>query len=121
MQEATELLKDGIDLIADSDSALKNLLSYPLHSTLSRYLPDLNENAFHGSDAGALHFLTCASSKCGLLLAFKLFMSNIYLTRSDYPIKFDLKWSGSSSTKTAVALILPSTLKSFHSLVRGIN
>ncbi|CAA7409485.1 unnamed protein product [Spirodela intermedia] len=35
VEEATELLKDGIDLIADSDSALKNLLAYPLHSTLA--------------------------------------------------------------------------------------
>jgi glutamyl-tRNA synthetase len=37
VQEATELLKDGIDLIPDADTALSNLLSYPLHSTLSRY------------------------------------------------------------------------------------
>lgn len=37
VQEATELLKDGIDLIPDADMALSNLLSYPLHSTLNRY------------------------------------------------------------------------------------
>lgn len=37
VQEATELLKDGIDLIPEADTALSNLLSYPLHSTLSRY------------------------------------------------------------------------------------
>ncbi|KAK9286638.1 hypothetical protein L1049_015038 [Liquidambar formosana] len=34
IEEAVELLKDGIDLITDSDKALSNLLSYPLHSTL---------------------------------------------------------------------------------------
>uniref|UniRef100_A0A1D1YJK1 Glutamate--tRNA ligase, chloroplastic/mitochondrial n=1 Tax=Anthurium amnicola TaxID=1678845 RepID=A0A1D1YJK1_9ARAE len=35
IKEATDLLKDGIDLITDSEIALSNLLSYPLHSTLS--------------------------------------------------------------------------------------
>lgn len=35
VKEATELLKDGIDLINDSKSVLSNLLSYPLHPTLS--------------------------------------------------------------------------------------
>ena len=30
-----ELLKDGIDLVSDSDQALANLFSYPLQSTLS--------------------------------------------------------------------------------------
>ncbi|KAJ3677670.1 hypothetical protein LUZ60_003394 [Juncus effusus] len=34
-KEATELLKDGIDLITDADSALSNLLSYPLQSILT--------------------------------------------------------------------------------------
>ncbi|XP_041012583.1 glutamate--tRNA ligase, chloroplastic/mitochondrial [Juglans microcarpa x Juglans regia] len=34
IQEAIQLLKDGIDLITDSDKALSNLLSYPLHATL---------------------------------------------------------------------------------------
>ncbi|KAF5449139.1 hypothetical protein F2P56_029616 [Juglans regia] len=34
IQEAIELLKDGIDLITDSDKAISNLLSYPLHATL---------------------------------------------------------------------------------------
>uniref|UniRef100_A0A0C9RI24 glutamate--tRNA ligase n=1 Tax=Wollemia nobilis TaxID=56998 RepID=A0A0C9RI24_9CONI len=34
VHEATELLKDGIDLVSDSDQALANLLSYPLKSTL---------------------------------------------------------------------------------------
>lgn len=29
-------MKDGIDLITDADAALTNLLSYPLHATLSR-------------------------------------------------------------------------------------
>lgn len=37
VQEATELLKDGIDLITEADTALSNLLSYPLHSALTRY------------------------------------------------------------------------------------
>lgn len=35
-QEAVELLKDGIDLVTDSDKVLLNLLSYPLHTTLAR-------------------------------------------------------------------------------------
>lgn len=37
VQEATELLMDGIDLIPEADMALSNMLSYPLHSTLNRY------------------------------------------------------------------------------------
>ncbi|GAA0186574.1 aminoacyl-tRNA synthetase [Lithospermum erythrorhizon] len=36
VQEAVQVLKDGIDLISDSDNALSNLLSYPLNETLSR-------------------------------------------------------------------------------------
>ncbi|KDP24924.1 hypothetical protein JCGZ_24302 [Jatropha curcas] len=35
IEEAVQLLKDGIDLVTDSDKALSNLLSYPLHATLS--------------------------------------------------------------------------------------
>ncbi|KAK9102287.1 hypothetical protein Sjap_019541 [Stephania japonica] len=35
VQEAVELLKDGIDLITDADQALTNLLSYPLDVTLA--------------------------------------------------------------------------------------
>ncbi|XP_020268128.1 glutamate--tRNA ligase, chloroplastic/mitochondrial [Asparagus officinalis] len=35
VKEVTELLKDGIDLVPDCDTALSNLLSYPLHSTLA--------------------------------------------------------------------------------------
>ena len=35
-QEAVAQLKDGIDLITDSDKALSNLLSYPLYATLTR-------------------------------------------------------------------------------------
>ncbi|XP_020206826.1 glutamate--tRNA ligase, chloroplastic/mitochondrial [Cajanus cajan] len=34
IDEAVQLLKDGIDLTNDADKALTNLLSYPLHSTL---------------------------------------------------------------------------------------
>ncbi|GMY39177.1 glutamate--tRNA ligase, chloroplastic/mitochondrial-like [Fagus crenata] len=34
IQEAVQLLKDGIDLITDADKALSNLLSYPLEATL---------------------------------------------------------------------------------------
>lgn len=37
-QEAIQLLKDGIDLVPDSDKALSNLLSYPLRDTLTRWL-----------------------------------------------------------------------------------
>lgn len=36
VQEAVELLKDGIDVVTDSDNVLLNLLSYPLHATLAR-------------------------------------------------------------------------------------
>lgn len=35
IEEAVALLKDGIDLITDSDKALSNLLSYPLYATLT--------------------------------------------------------------------------------------
>ncbi|KAH9318491.1 hypothetical protein KI387_020260, partial [Taxus chinensis] len=35
IHEATELLKDGIDLVSGSDQALADLLSYPLQSTLA--------------------------------------------------------------------------------------
>lgn len=35
LDEAIQLLKDGIDLVPDSDKALSNLLSYPLHDTLT--------------------------------------------------------------------------------------
>ncbi|KAM3743716.1 hypothetical protein ACB098_07G167900 [Castanea mollissima] len=35
IQEAVQLLKDGIDLITDADKALSNLLSYPLPATLN--------------------------------------------------------------------------------------
>uniref|UniRef100_A0A7N0UD46 glutamate--tRNA ligase n=2 Tax=Kalanchoe fedtschenkoi TaxID=63787 RepID=A0A7N0UD46_KALFE len=35
VEEAVQLLKDGIDLIPDADKALSNLLSYPLHDTLN--------------------------------------------------------------------------------------
>ncbi|VVA31296.1 PREDICTED: glutamate--tRNA ligase [Prunus dulcis] len=35
VEDAVQLLKDGIDLTPDSDKALSNLLSYPLHETLS--------------------------------------------------------------------------------------
>lgn len=36
LQEAVQLLKDGIDLITDADKALINLLSYPVYATLTR-------------------------------------------------------------------------------------
>ncbi|KAL7207122.1 hypothetical protein ACSBR2_019753 [Camellia fascicularis] len=35
VEEVVQLLKDGIDLIPDSDKALSNLLSYPLYATLA--------------------------------------------------------------------------------------
>nr|VDC95302.1 unnamed protein product [Brassica oleracea] len=35
VDEAVELLKDGIDVVTDSDNVLLNLLSYPLHATLA--------------------------------------------------------------------------------------
>lgn len=35
VDEAIQLLKDGIDLVPDSDKALSNLLSYPLRDTLT--------------------------------------------------------------------------------------
>ncbi|KAK7350536.1 hypothetical protein VNO77_09267 [Canavalia gladiata] len=37
IDEAVQLLKDGIDLIPDAHKALANLLSYPLHSTLQSH------------------------------------------------------------------------------------
>ncbi|KAL2332618.1 hypothetical protein Fmac_013831 [Flemingia macrophylla] len=37
IDEAVQLLKDGIDLTNDADKALANLLSYPLHSTLQSH------------------------------------------------------------------------------------
>ncbi|CAN1142175.1 Glutamate--tRNA ligase, chloroplastic/mitochondrial [Linum perenne] len=36
IEEALELLKDGIDLVADADKVMLNLLSYPLQETLMR-------------------------------------------------------------------------------------
>ncbi|WOL13953.1 glutamate--tRNA ligase, chloroplastic/mitochondrial [Canna indica] len=36
VKDATELLKDGIDLITYADKALSDFLSYPLHSTLAK-------------------------------------------------------------------------------------
>lgn len=35
-QDVIALIKDGIDLITDSDKVLSNLLSYPLWATLTR-------------------------------------------------------------------------------------
>ncbi|KAK6118709.1 hypothetical protein DH2020_047551 [Rehmannia glutinosa] len=35
VEEAVQLLKDGIDLITDADKAISSLLSYPLYSTLA--------------------------------------------------------------------------------------
>ncbi|GAV81822.1 tRNA-synt_1c domain-containing protein [Cephalotus follicularis] len=35
VEEAVQLLKDGIDLVTDSDKAISNLLSYPLYATLA--------------------------------------------------------------------------------------
>ncbi|XP_074357150.1 glutamate--tRNA ligase, chloroplastic/mitochondrial-like [Apium graveolens] len=35
VEEAVQLLKDAVDLITDSEKALSNFLSYPLHETLS--------------------------------------------------------------------------------------
>ncbi|CAL9768169.1 unnamed protein product [Musa acuminata subsp. burmannicoides] len=35
IKDATELLKDGVDLITEVDTALSNILSYPLYTTLS--------------------------------------------------------------------------------------
>ncbi|XP_020575969.1 glutamate--tRNA ligase, chloroplastic/mitochondrial isoform X1 [Phalaenopsis equestris] len=48
VKEATELLKDGIDLVTDADTALSNLLSYPLESTLAsaECKPIVEDNLF---------------------------------------------------------------------------
>ncbi|KAK4491494.1 hypothetical protein RD792_002244, partial [Penstemon davidsonii] len=35
IEEAVQLLKDGIDMITDADKALSNLFSYPLYATLA--------------------------------------------------------------------------------------
>ncbi|XP_027334107.1 glutamate--tRNA ligase, chloroplastic/mitochondrial [Abrus precatorius] len=57
IDEAVQLLKDGIDLIPEADEALSKLLSYPLHSTLQSHeaesvLQD-NLSEFAGSLLGA--------------------------------------------------------------------
>jgi glutamyl-tRNA synthetase len=36
VNEATELLKNGLELVADSEEGLLNILGYPLHLTLAR-------------------------------------------------------------------------------------
>ncbi|KAE9611168.1 hypothetical protein Lal_00012037 [Lupinus albus] len=57
IDEAAQLLKDGIDLITDSEKVLANLLSYPLHLTLQSQdaEPVLQDNLseFSGSLLGA--------------------------------------------------------------------
>ncbi|KAJ6708301.1 GLUTAMATE--TRNA LIGASE [Salix viminalis] len=35
IEEAVQLLKDGIEVVTDSEKVISNLLSYPLHATLS--------------------------------------------------------------------------------------
>ncbi|XP_072971772.1 glutamate--tRNA ligase, chloroplastic/mitochondrial isoform X1 [Typha angustifolia] len=64
VEEATELLKDGIDLITEADMALSNLLSYPLHSTLNSVegkpvvqdkLSEVAASLISAYDSGELH------------------------------------------------------------------
>ncbi|KAK4401300.1 Glutamate--tRNA ligase, chloroplastic/mitochondrial [Sesamum angolense] len=61
IEEAVQLLKDGIDLITDADNALSSLLSYPLYSTLSSLegkpvledkLPEVAANLLTAYDSG---------------------------------------------------------------------
>ncbi|KAK6118702.1 hypothetical protein DH2020_047559 [Rehmannia glutinosa] len=44
VEEAVQLLKDGIDLITDADKAISSLLSYPLYSTLASYSNSLSKD-----------------------------------------------------------------------------
>lgn len=63
VEEAVQLLKDGIDLIPDSDKALTNLLAYPLHATLTSSegkvvvedkLPEVSASLIAAYDSGEL-------------------------------------------------------------------
>ncbi|XP_030461350.1 glutamate--tRNA ligase, chloroplastic/mitochondrial [Syzygium oleosum] len=63
VDEAVQLLKDGIDLITDSDKALTNLLAYPLHATLTSSegkvivedkLPEVSASLVAAYDSGEL-------------------------------------------------------------------
>ncbi|XP_062081495.1 glutamate--tRNA ligase, chloroplastic/mitochondrial [Humulus lupulus] len=63
IEEAVQLLKDGIDLVPDSDKLLSNLLSYPLHDTLTSpeakpvlgdNLSDFSANLIAAYDSGEL-------------------------------------------------------------------
>ncbi|WOK91971.1 hypothetical protein Cni_G00662 [Canna indica] len=64
VEDATELLKDGIDLVTEADTALSNLLSYPLYSTLSSEegkpivedrLSEIAASLISAYDSGNLH------------------------------------------------------------------
>ncbi|KAH7654915.1 Glutamate-tRNA ligase bacterial/mitochondrial protein [Dioscorea alata] len=64
VKEATELLKDGIDLVTDADKVMSNLLSYPLNSTLTSAegkpvledkLPEVASSLIAAYDSGELH------------------------------------------------------------------
>lgn len=63
VDEAVQLLKDGIDLITDSDKALTNLFAYPLHATLASSegkvvvedkLPEVSASLVAAYDSGEL-------------------------------------------------------------------
>ncbi|KAJ4846623.1 Glutamate--tRNA ligase, chloroplastic/mitochondrial [Turnera subulata] len=63
VDEAVQLLKDGIDLVTDADKVLSNLLSYPLHETLTsregkalidEKLPEISSRLLAAYDDGEL-------------------------------------------------------------------
>ncbi|CAI9769757.1 unnamed protein product [Fraxinus pennsylvanica] len=64
IEETIQLLKDGIELITDADTALSNLLSYPLYATLASpegkpfledQLSDIAANLLAAYDSGELN------------------------------------------------------------------
>ncbi|XP_028785756.1 glutamate--tRNA ligase, chloroplastic/mitochondrial isoform X2 [Neltuma alba] len=54
IDEAVQLLKDGIDLVVDADEALDNLLSYPLRSTLQSEVKSILEDKLSEFSASLL-------------------------------------------------------------------
>ncbi|XP_028770214.1 glutamate--tRNA ligase, chloroplastic/mitochondrial-like isoform X2 [Neltuma alba] len=54
IDEAVQLLKDGIDLVVDADEALNNLLSYPLRSTLQSEVKSILEDKLSEFSASLL-------------------------------------------------------------------
>jgi hypothetical protein len=60
-QEATELLKNGLELVADSEEGLLNILGYPLHLTLARWFQSRPLLVFQGCWKIVQYYLKTAS------------------------------------------------------------